>query len=473
MCGGGRWWPPTPNYMADHWDSSQLGLKIGVWSGHEGVGLHLSTHQRRLALHPASTDRKTSAAPEGFAPTAFLVLLLLLLLLRPPTRARVCGGGGGGGSQLFQQKMFSQTHCPNTKQCDAGRRVTPAPGDPLCPPHCPSPAATDSPFARASGTVIGPCPASAPRPLRCCRGPCRGPALCCARARAWRVQRPGPRVGRAGKPRKYPVFRIPPDASIFPIFPSGYLDTRFFIHGPVGKQVAFRKNGKNGTCPCPIFHPFAPPFLHHFPPFFFLVGTVSYIFHEVFVTTSQIPPFPLISPHFPSFSPFSPFFRGLLDGILRIWNLPGPAQVTFDMRSMSALWTEFASRCLEVNALVRYLLTLVDKGTINYADVEDIFLQTTVQGPDKRDHTRIPMYAPPRDRRWHLWRLERRLPPVRSYAFLIQSLHGYYGALVFQVWPVPHAPTPSGFPCPPSPSSPPPFIFLPPHCRAPLLCWSP
>ena len=73
------------------------------------------------------------------------------------------------------------------------------------------------------------------------------------------------------KPRKYPVFRIPPDTSIFPIFPSGYLDTRFFINGPVGKHVAFRKNGENGTCPCPIFHPFAPHFYTIFLHFSFLV----------------------------------------------------------------------------------------------------------------------------------------------------------------------------------------------------------
>ena len=60
------------------------------------------------------------------------------------------------------------------------------------------------------------------------------------------------------------------------------------------------------------FSPICPPFLHHFPPFFFLVGTVSYIFHHVFVTTSHFPPFFSISPHFPPFSPifppFSPIF---------------------------------------------------------------------------------------------------------------------------------------------------------------------
>ena len=81
------------------------------------------------------------------------------------------------------------------------------------------------------------------------------------------------------------------------------------------------------------FSPICPPFLHHFPPFFFLVGTVSYIFHDVFVTTSHFPPFFSIFPHFPPFflifphfSHFPHFSSGLLDtGILRIWILPRPA----------------------------------------------------------------------------------------------------------------------------------------------------
>ena len=60
-------------------------------------------------------------------------------------------------------------------------------------------------------------------------------------------------------------------SSIFPIFPSGYLDTRFLINSPVGKQVALRRNGENGTCPCPIFHPFAPHFYTIFLHFSFLL----------------------------------------------------------------------------------------------------------------------------------------------------------------------------------------------------------
>ena len=69
----------------------------------------------------------------------------------------------------------------------------------------------------------------------------------------------------------YPVFRIPPDTSISPIFPSGYLDNGFSINGPVKKHVAFRKNGENGTWPCPIFHPFAPHFYTIFLHFSFLL----------------------------------------------------------------------------------------------------------------------------------------------------------------------------------------------------------
>ena len=87
----------------------------------------------------------------------------------------------------------------------------------------------------------------------------------------WEDRPAAPDCGDMRKPRKYPVFRIPPDTSIFPIFPSGYLDTRFFINGPVGKQVAFRKHGENGTCLCPIFHPFAPHFYTIFLHFSFLL----------------------------------------------------------------------------------------------------------------------------------------------------------------------------------------------------------
>ena len=68
------------------------------------------------------------------------------------------------------------------------------------------------------------------------------------------------------------------------------------------------------------------PFSTHFPPIstpfsfiFLLVGTFSYIFHDVLVMISHFSPFPPISPHFP---PFPAFFRGLLDTrVLRIWIL--------------------------------------------------------------------------------------------------------------------------------------------------------
>ena len=182
--------------------------------------------------------------------------------------ALVCGGVGPpfvvmkgvGGGGLCLQRVFRGT-------CRAVTRPCPNTATPAFPQFCP----LNQSLARGRTGEGG--PTNTPPP----------------------PQYPKP------KPRKYPVFRIPPDTSIFPIFPSGYLDTRFCINGPVGKQVAFRKNGDNGTCPCPIFHPFAPPF-------FFLVGTLSYIFHDVFVTTSHFPPFSPISPHFPPFPPISPHF---------------------------------------------------------------------------------------------------------------------------------------------------------------------
>ena len=49
------------------------------------------------------------------------------------------------------------------------------------------------------------------------------------------------------------------------------------------------------------FYPISP----HFSPFFFLVGTSSYIFHDVFVTISHFPPCFPISPYFPHFPHFS------------------------------------------------------------------------------------------------------------------------------------------------------------------------
>ena len=53
--------------------------------------------------------------------------------------------------------------------------------------------------------------------------------------------------GTVCKPGKYPIFWISLDTSNFPHFPTGYLDTNFFINDPVGKLVTFRKNAKNGT----------------------------------------------------------------------------------------------------------------------------------------------------------------------------------------------------------------------------------
>ena len=47
------------------------------------------------------------------------------------------------------------------------------------------------------------------------------------------------------KPRKYPIFRIPPDTSFPPHFSTGYLDANFFINVPVRKLVTPKKNGEN------------------------------------------------------------------------------------------------------------------------------------------------------------------------------------------------------------------------------------
>ena len=57
------------------------------------------------------------------------------------------------------------------------------------------------------------------------------------------------------------------------------------------------------------FFTHSPPFLPHFSPFFFLVGTFAYIFQDALVTISHFPPFPPIPPpHFPPSPPFPPHF---------------------------------------------------------------------------------------------------------------------------------------------------------------------
>ena len=60
------------------------------------------------------------------------------------------------------------------------------------------------------------------------------------------------------KAGKYPIFRIPPDTSISPHFSNGYLDTNFFINGPIRKLVTPQKNGGNGNEPKWV--PFSPIF---------------------------------------------------------------------------------------------------------------------------------------------------------------------------------------------------------------------
>ena len=64
---------------------------------------------------------------------------------------------------------------------------------------------------------------------------------------------------QVSKPRKYPIFRIPPDTSFPPHFPTGYLDTNFFIGVLLRKLVTPKKNGGNWDEPKCV--PF-PPFFH-------------------------------------------------------------------------------------------------------------------------------------------------------------------------------------------------------------------
>ena len=83
---------------------------------------------------------------------------------------------------------------------------------------------------------------------------------------------------------------------------------------------------------------------------------------------------------------------------------------------------------VQVCALLKYLLTLIDKNDINYADVDDVFLQTTVEAPDGADgEDRIPMYSPPKQFRAALTIPRRKLPPVRDYEVLLPSSHSAAG----------------------------------------------
>ena len=71
------------------------------------------------------------------------------------------------------------------------------------------------------------------------------------------------------------------------------------------------------------------------------------------------------------------------------------------------------SSALQVSNLLKVLLTLVDKNTINYADVDDIFGRCTI---DAADPACIPMYTPPAVGAYPWAIVRRRLPEIRDYA---------------------------------------------------------
>ena len=81
----------------------------------------------------------------------------------------------------------------------------------------------------------------------------------------------------------------------------------------------------------------------------------------------------------------------------------------------------------QVCALLKYLLTLIDKNDINYADVDDIFARTTVQAPDPAKESRIPMYAPPSGFKARFTVPRRHLPVVRPWERLLPNLQTAVG----------------------------------------------
>ena len=91
--------------------------------------------------------------------------------------------------------------------------------------------------------------------------------------------------------------------------------------------------------------------------------------------------------------------------------------MTWDMHLQDAAWWgPFADRCQGAIFLLKYVLALVDKNVINYADVDEIFEQTRVRAPDPEAARKIPMYVPPQPQRLQVQRRSRRpavmhLPP--------------------------------------------------------------
>ena len=63
----------------------------------------------------------------------------------------------------------------------------------------------------------------------------------------------------------------------------------------------------------------------------------------------------------------------------------------------------------------------MDKDTINFADVDDIFSQTTVQAPRPEDIDLIPRYAAPHRQLFSFVIPSRPLPPIQDYGSLIHG----------------------------------------------------
>ena len=110
----------------------------------------------------------------------------------------------------------------------------------------------------------------------------------------------------------------------------------------------------------------------------------------------------------------------------RTWQYLAAALPDFDpeapLDAAAPAFCEFQHRCRGVGALLRYLLTLVGKDVINYADVDDIFERTTVAPPDAARAHRLPNYRAPRPQpRVALVIPQRRLPAVHDYGDLIPS----------------------------------------------------
>ena len=117
----------------------------------------------------------------------------------------------------------------------------------------------------------------------------------------------------------------------------------------------------------------------------------------------------------------------------RTWQYLAAALPQFhprDLDSSDPRWAPFRQRCGGVRKLLRLLLTMVDKDVINFADVDDIFSRTTVDGLTPEDAHKVPMYRAPEPQGFQWCIPMRRLPPVRKYEDLIPGPVGSPAALI-------------------------------------------